>query len=434
MTRHLALGRGSATRRRIVCLALLLLATAVGAQTPSPGATSEVFRRFSDRVLKVEVVETSSAAKAALGSAFFVNPEGDLVTNFHVISQAVHFPDRYRVVWFDRAGATHPATVRAIDVINDLAVLRTGTPAPAWLELSTAAIPKGERLFSLGNPHDLGLSIVEGTYNGNLEHTLYAKIHITAPLNPGMSGGPTVSEDGRVIGVNVSTAGDEISFLVPAERVARLIALTLAAGSRPPADFLKDAGAQIRAYQDVYLAQLFAGTVKTVRLGPFEAPTEPAPFFNCWADADQSKDRPYTSVRHYCSTDDYLFLSGEQSSGIITLTHHLITSTKLNRFRFATLYSQIFSGDFGLDEGSAEELTSFRCETRNVRNGKLHLRAVLCLRRYRKLEGLYDAVVKLAALGVPDAALVTTLSLAGVSAENVQRLADRLIRSIAWRQ
>jgi serine protease Do len=432
MTSQAAPGKGGAFRRASWLVALLL-APALGAQVTSPGATSEVFRRFSDRVLKVEVVETSSAAKASLGSAFFVNSAGDLVTNFHVISQVVHFPDRYRLVWVDRRGASHPATVLAIDVISDLAMLRTGTPVPVWLELSTSALPKGERLFSLGNPHDLGLSIVEGTYNGNLEHTLYDKIHITAPLNPGMSGGPTVSEDGRVVGVNVSTAGEEVSFLVPAERVARLVAAPLAAGSRAPAAFLKDAGAQIRAYQNIYLAQLFAGTVKTVRLGPFEAPTDPAPFFNCWADADQPKDRPYSSVRHYCSTDDYLFLSGEQSSGIITLTHHLITSAQLNRFRFATLYSQIFSADFGMQDASAEEMTSFRCETRNVRNEKLHLRAVLCLRRYRKLDGLYDAVVKLGTLGASDAALVTTLSLAGVSVENVQRLADRLIRSITWR-
>ena len=55
----------------------------------------------------------------------------------------------------------------------------------------------------MGNPHDLGMSIVEGTYNGLLEKSLYRKIHFSGALNGGMSGGPALSRSsGKLVGLN----------------------------------------------------------------------------------------------------------------------------------------------------------------------------------------------------------------------------------------
>lgn len=416
----------------VVAGGALLVPRAAGGQVAG-ATTPEVFRKFGERVVKVQVVESSSSAKSTLGSAFFVTPNGHLVTNYHVISQLVHAPARYRVEWVDPHGIAHQARVMNINVVNDLAVLRTDTSVSSWFDVVPRELPKGARLFSLGNPHDLGLSIVEGTYNGLLEHTLYAKIHLTAPINPGMSGGPTVTEQGNVVGVNVSTAGDEVSFLVPAEQVRALLGTTLAPGFTTPADLLAEAGRQISANQDVYLRGMFADTTKNVKLGPFVVPTEPEAFFKCWADADEEKDRPYSVSYHTCSTDDNLFLSAEQSSGIVELTHQLITSRELPRPRFYAAYENQLQGMFDGDDTSPEEVTSYRCTTSNVRTATLTLRAVICLRRYRKLAGLYDAVIKTATLGPSNAGLVTTLHLAGVSAPNVQRLAAQLLRSIKWR-
>ena len=178
---------------------------------------------------------------------------------------------------------------------------------------------------------------------------------------------------------------------------------------------------------------MFADTTKTVKLGPFVVPTEPESFFKCWADANEEKDRPYSVSYHTCSTDDYLFLSAEQSSGIVELTHQLITSKELPRSRFYAAYQAQLQGMFDGDEASPEEVTSYRCSTRNVKGKTVTVRAIICLRRYRKLTGLYDAIIKTATLGPSNAGLVTTLTLSGVSAHNVERLAARLLRSIEWR-
>ncbi len=429
--------RPSPSLRRLrtgLLVASVLAATPVAAQE-SRATAAAVFDRFADQVVKIQVVEAGSAARTTTGSGFYVSAGGHIVTNYHVVSQLVHDPERYRVERVEAAetGTARALEVLAVDVVHDLAVLRGEVRPRRHISLGGAAVAQGNRLYSLGHPSDLGLSIVEGTYNGLLRHTLYPKIHFTGSINPGMSGGPTITEDGRLVGVNVSTAGNQVSFLVPTDRVQALVSRVLAPGYRPPASFLDEVGKQVRANQDVYLEGMFAGTPKTVELGPYRVATEPAPFFRCWGDAQRGKELPYESVDHQCYTDDYLFIAGDQQAGVVSLSHQLISTRTLNAPRFFSLYTGIFQRD-NTPSGQEEHVTSWRCGTRNVRNASsTPLRAVLCVRRYRKLGELYDAVLKVAVLGRRDTGLVSTLTLSGVSFENVDRLTNRYLEQVTWR-
>jgi S1-C subfamily serine protease len=178
--------------------------------------TAEIFKQFSEQVVKIEVVESGSGAKASVGSGFFATERGQIVTNYHVVSKLIHSPDRYRIDIVAASGQIGQAAVLAFDVIYDLAVLRIDRAVKGFLRFETTPVAQGTRLYSLGHPQDLGLTIVEGTYNGLLQHSLYPKVHFTGSLNPGMSGGPTVTPAGKVVGINVATEGEQISFLVPA--------------------------------------------------------------------------------------------------------------------------------------------------------------------------------------------------------------------------
>jgi serine protease Do len=80
---------------RLLLLAGLLLSSPLSAQEGGV-ETSRVFNRYADQVVKVQLIETGSSAKASVGSGFFVSAAGDIVTNYHVIAQVVHDPDRYR--------------------------------------------------------------------------------------------------------------------------------------------------------------------------------------------------------------------------------------------------------------------------------------------------------------------------------------------------
>lgn len=394
--------------------------------------TQEIFKQFSEHVVKIEVVETGSAAKASIGTGFYASGGGHIVTNYHVISKLIHTPDRYRIEVTDLSGQPNPATVLGVDVVYDLAVLRTNRRPKGYLTLESKGVDQGTRLYSLGHPRDLGLTIVEGTYNGLLKHTLYPKVHFTGSLNPGMSGGPALTQAGRVVGVNVATEGEQISYLVPAERVFALLERTTKVQDPSANSFLAEVGRQIHVNQARYLAGLFLAKTPSVTLGPYSLPTKPTDFFRCWADALRRKELPYVAVSHDCSTDDYLFVSSEQSSGIVRFYHQLLSTDELNPAQFFTLYSGQFQAGNTAVFGNEEEVTRFRCQTRNVRTQTGKLKAVLCARQYVKLPGLYDAAFRVATLGARNVGLVTTLSLSGASFENVQTLTRRYIENIKW--
>ena len=396
--------------------------------------TPEIFKQYSEHVLKIEVVETGSAAKSSIGTGFFADKLGRIVTNYHVISKLVHSPERYRIEITDQAGQTGAGTVLGVDVVYDLAVLRSERPGKGFLTIESKTVEQGTRLYSLGHPHDLGLTIVEGTHNGLLKHTLYPKVHFTGSLNPGMSGGPTLTQAGKVVGVNVATEGNQISFLVPAERAVALLDKTAGTAVPTAASFLADVGRQIQANQTRYLDGMFGPNTPRVVLGPYDLPTKPAEFFRCWADAVRRKELPYVSVSHDCSTDDYIFVSSEQSSGIVHFFHQLLSTAELNPLRFFTLYAAQFQAGNAAMFGTEEEVTPFRCQTRNVNTATGKLKGVLCARQYLKLPGLYDAVFKTATIGARNTGLVSTLSLSGVSFDNVQTISRRYMENIQWRR
>ena len=411
-------------------MAALTAASALPAQELA-SVTPGVFGRYGDRVVRIQVTELSSGAKVVVGSGFFIDDHGRLVTNYHVVADLVQDPERYRARLGDGQTPGDTAAIVGIDVVHDLAILQAPPRPRPHFSLGPITVRQGGRLYAFGYPRDLGLSIVEGTYNGLLQHTLYPDLHFTGSLNRGMSGGPTVTADGRVVGVNVSTAGNQLSFLVPVANAIALASRAAARGYRPPA-LLEEVARQIRAYQDVYLTSLFTDSTQTVDLGPFRVPTRPAPFFRCWGSVPPARDLPYDEAAHSCSTDDEMYIARDQESGVVEMTHELISSTSLSTARFYALYTSIFKRD-NTPSGAEDQVTSWRCATRNLTNGGLALRTVLCLRAYRKLAGLYDGVVKVAVLGRPHDGLVSTLTLSGASFENIQAVADRFLKAFAWR-
>lgn len=433
--------------RRLGALALLAAAGTLGtsyawqarrpprALVPADGGeTPEVFRRFAGQVVKLQVLETGADAKAVTGSGFFVTGRGHVLTNYHVVANLVHEPDRYRAQLIDSAGGTTTVRVIAVDAVHDLAVLASDLRPARWFSLGGVAVVQGERLYSLGHPADLGIAIVEGTYNGRLPHTLYPRIHFTGAINPGMSGGPTITPGGRVVGVNVATAGNEQSFLVPVDEATALLARALSGPERPADSLLGDVGRQLLAYQDAYVSRLFADSVPSVTLGDWRLPTRPTDVFNCWGETDREHDA-FEVVHHYCSTGDDVYLSADQSSGTVEFEHDYLVSNTLNRFRFHALYSREFRSvaqDYELDASGDDDVTPYRCRSGNVRHGGVTARALFCMRGYRRLPGLYDVVLRVATLGRPTSGVLSTLTLSGVSFRNARAVTQRFVDRIAW--
>src|SRR5688500_20223166 len=120
-----------------------------------------------------------------------------IVTNSHVVAQAVLHPRQYRLEYLASDGRTGPLHILAIDVRNDLAVVAAeGLELPP-LRLRSEIPAQGERAWSIGFPLNLGLTITEGVANGLVEASIVQRIHYTGAINRGMSGGPALDTPGR---------------------------------------------------------------------------------------------------------------------------------------------------------------------------------------------------------------------------------------------
>ena len=137
------------------------------------------------------------------GSGFLVGPDGEVLTNNHVVDGCAQVTVRH-------SGDAHTATIRASDATNDLALLAapglSGETA-AFSESPQAAL--GETATVAGYPFGRLLASDLHVTSGNISALAglrddSTRLQITAPVQPGNSGGPLLDESGNVIGVVVS--------------------------------------------------------------------------------------------------------------------------------------------------------------------------------------------------------------------------------------
>jgi hypothetical protein len=413
-----------------ILIALVWLCFALAAQAE----TQQVFSRYQDRIVQVRILESSSGSKAGVGSGFVASANGLIVTNYHVISDLVHKPEQYRGEVLTAGGRVASLRLINFDVVHDLALVATDIRFPNYFSFATTAtggLEIGQRVYSIGTPHDLGFTIVEGTYNGLLEHSLYEKIHFTGSINPGMSGGPALLQDGRVVGVNVATAGNQVSFLVPANYVLDLLDRTKKLAPLDHDAAYVTLRAQLMANQSRYMETLLAGPLATTSLGKYKVPARVAPFLRCWGDANRTPENVYEQISQQCSSEDDIYLSRGQQTGIVHFQHDYYTGKNINRFRFYSLYQSQFNAPYTRVPATQEDVSRFACHTDFVSHKGLSFKAALCLRRYKKLPGLYDAVLRAATINENTRGVQTTLMLAGVTADNARLFARRYLESFA---
>jgi len=192
------------------------LAGAVRAQESLP----ELIKRLLPAV--VTVVGFNAAGKPIrIGSGVFIDPEGHLITNLHVINGVsraeVKLPQ----------GEVYPLTeMVAADQKADLVKLMVRLPGatPHYLPVSGARPEVGEHVLALGSPLGLEQSVSEGLVSAI--RTIKDRgefLQISAPISPGSSGGPVVNRQGQVIGLaTFQIKGQNINFAVPGYRILAL--------------------------------------------------------------------------------------------------------------------------------------------------------------------------------------------------------------------
>jgi S1-C subfamily serine protease len=162
----------------------------------------------------------------ATGSGFVINSDGTILTNYHVVENAVKV-----TVSFEH-GKTVEAKVIGKDPSNDLAVLRIPTEGLTMHPLTLGESSKaevGDPVLAIGNPFGLDRTLTTGVVSALQREitspngfTIDNVLQTDAPINPGNSGGPLLNEAGEVIGINsqIETGGSGggsvgIGFAVP---------------------------------------------------------------------------------------------------------------------------------------------------------------------------------------------------------------------------
>jgi serine protease Do len=438
---------------RILFLVLLALGGAAQAETvpaassakAAEGSSASLAERLyaaaRPKLLKISSLVATAGQQSAIGSGFLVSPDGLAVTNYHVVAQVALDPATYRLEYTAADSSSGGATLLAIDVPDDLAVLRIDKTDAPFFEFDPraldGALASGEQLYSMGNPLDLGFTVVEGTYNGPVARSYNERIHFTGAVNPGMSGGPTIAADGRVVGINVSkqSGGELVSFLVPARFAAALVKRAQDTPPLSPEKARAEIGAQIAAWQAGLYKSLDDQGFKSIGLGPYHAVQSAAPWFTCWARTSADEvPKPRASIDSTsCFSDTRLFVANDLNVGAIQLTYSYLKSVDLNRFQFANFLAQQ-SAPAAFGGWGRKWYTPQRCHEDFVaaEGDRPPLRTVWCARAYRAFADLYDVSATMTTENSASEAFVTRLTLQGVGYDNALAVARRFLEALQW--
>ncbi|GHG71282.1 hypothetical protein GCM10010919_22420 [Alishewanella longhuensis] len=410
---------------RSFCCCLLFMALAVCADV-----AQQVFSQYQDALMEVQVVELQSQHKSSFGSGFYVAPEL-VVTNYHVISSFLDTPESYQLI--AKMGETlNPLQVIAVDVVNDLALLKAPEHKGLLFSLAEKLPEQGEAVFSLGNPHGLGMVVVPGTYNGLKQQSFYPRLHVTGSLNSGMSGGPSVNAAGDVVGVNVATRGNQVAFVVPLAQVAALIGV---APETAPAnsEFTELVREQLLENQQNMLAPILASDWLMKALGRGQVPETIAPFMTCWGHTNTSQTaNELRSARASCALQEQIFLSRDFYTGSIEMQFEWLDGSALPLLKFNHHYAQKIANSRSENRATAKDVTEFSCHSDVVQLNERATRVVYCVRGYKAYSGLYDVVYVAATVSRQQQGFISRFSLSGVSKENADALTRKFMETVVW--
>jgi hypothetical protein len=207
------------TVKKILLLCLCLAVWSGGSVAWTEDNLPAMVKRISPAVV---VVETQKGNKKGLGTGFFINPQGHIVTNYHVIAGTEQATIR------TQEGRRYP--VKRIVAENreaDLVLISADIPARdiTSVEISGKLPEVGEKIYAIGHPMGLEKTVSEGIVSAIRKlPNLGDIIQISAPISPGSSGGPVFNSTGRVIGVARATyrTGQNLNFAVPGQKILEL--------------------------------------------------------------------------------------------------------------------------------------------------------------------------------------------------------------------
>ncbi len=161
------------------------------------------------------------AQNVAYGSGFFISEQGELITNAHVVDQAkaiwIQIPSLgKRIIDVDIVGVSPDRDLALLKITEkSLDIIRKELGAVPFLSLGDSdLVYRSDEVMALGYP--LGQQSLKST-TGVVSGREYNYIQISAPINPGSSGGPLLNMKGEVVGINSAsvTEAQNVGYAIP---------------------------------------------------------------------------------------------------------------------------------------------------------------------------------------------------------------------------
>lgn len=180
----------------------------------------DIFDRFFNTPRRREKV-------SGMGSGFFISADGYIITNNHVVKDAI------KVIIHTIDGKEHIAKIIGTDSKTDLALLKIKGKDHPYIELGNSdKVEVGEWVLAIGNPFSQDLTVTSGIISakGRRIGAAYYENYLQtdAAINRGNSGGPLINLEGKVIGINsviiAPTGGSVgIGFAIPSDMAKKVI-------------------------------------------------------------------------------------------------------------------------------------------------------------------------------------------------------------------
>ena len=193
-------------------------ASSQGTTSTAPRTGDQVFADVANSIVRIVVMDESHNTLA--GGSGVVTARATVITNCHV---ALKGP-----ILEVRAGKDgFPATVTLADETYDLCQLNVagGFNAPSVDIGNMQYVRTGQKVFAVGAPQGLDLTISEGIVSSLRETGLGRIIQTTAPISPGSSGGGLFNISGQLIGITTFQlrTGQNLNFAVPADWITEMV-------------------------------------------------------------------------------------------------------------------------------------------------------------------------------------------------------------------
>jgi len=393
--------------------------------------SSSLYAEVQQSIYQVRIINRKTGHKRTIGSGFVIERPNLLVTNYHVVSAYINDPDNYSMEYLATNGATGLLELIDVDVLHDLALLAAdkslGKP------LKTAALPeKGVTLYAFGNPLGLGFSVVTGTNNGLLTESEDKNILFSGNLNSGMSGGPALNEQGAVVGVNVATAGNAVSFLVASEYLNDLLAQLRLTDFKPRPNLHESIVRQLNFSTTEMLQRMRSNPWKLVSVGSFKVPSRLDNTISCWDGSENNEDHGLVNVISVnCSNEREIYLDDKLSVGNIQYQYTWYDSDKMIPPRFYRMY-EAQNMDETDNKTTKENVSAFKCSTNFLTIASQIFKMTICRRDYIRYQGLSDVLVTGAMVSQKQQGFLFELFITGVDFKESISLVKKIFESFQW--